>query len=280
MKNILIIASLFFITLSVEIYAFKLEGYVDDKKYIGEVIDAIVSLNNDEFITRTGRHGYFIFENLSPGIYTIKIHKERYNPFIDTLKIFESDICIRVGLIPQDIIIETKKDIEAYHKYFDSLDSSKILEIKLDSLDQDRTGFLKIYASFYNKTDSIIYVIRDVDCLRMVYPIVKNSKGNIMKGNVYFFDCLGRKEFPDPIDLIEIEPHKKSDYPTIILYFHYVNSYPDDNYFISIKYSFNINKVNSSGIDKVSRTIYNLALRGEYISCNSLEYNNSKSKRK
>lgn len=280
MKNILIIASLFFLTFSIEIYSFKLEGYVFDENYRGFIIDAIVSLNDGEFITRTGLHGYFVFENLTPGIYSIKISKERYNPFIDTLKIFKSNIQVHPNLIPLDITIPQKEDLEAYHKYFDSLDSSKILEIKLDSLNQDITGFIKIYVSFYNKTDSIIYVIRDVDLVQMLYPIVKNSKGEIMQANVLHFDELGLKKFPDPIDLIEIKPHKKINYPTIILIHNFINSYPNDNYLITIKYSFNINKVNSSRIGKVSRSIYNLALRGEYISSNALIYNNSNSKRK
>lgn len=294
-----------FIVFSTSIKSATIRGIVID--YINkEVISSAevriikIPVNNKTLLESyyyetTNDSGYFIFKNIPIGNYEIHISKyydeNSFNPvhyrdFYDTLNLIDNDsiINLNVKLKRWAVYIDTVKSIEKYHNYFKTLDPNNILSIKLDSLSFGRY-YWKLYSTFYNKTDSTIFLIKELECLRLAESIVTNSKGQIMKRNMVSFDCMG-KSLPDSSDIIEILPHDSAKYNPVTLKFHNFYYYPKDTYSIKLEYKYERRKTLPGAFanprynyeERLKKQIYyfNVALRGDYISNNSIIFNNSK----
>jgi hypothetical protein len=122
----------------------------------------------------------------------------------------------------------------------------------------------------------------------MIEPVIVNSDYEVMKSNSAFIDCVGMKERAYIEDFFEIKPYSSITYSPIVLYFNDFRRYPADEYSIRIKYVYKfVNKLPGiSGLsprdDDVYKQInkdiiycYSKALRGEYISVNSLKFDNT-----
>ena len=56
--------------------------------------------------------------------------------------------------------------------------------IILDSLITDNPAQLKIYATIHNESDFPEYIIGNIPRLTALKPIIENSRGDLMKGNL------------------------------------------------------------------------------------------------
>lgn len=276
------------IIFSSEYFSATIQGYVLDKGNFQPLIHANVFIDNGEIGSATDRNGFFVLKNVSLGMHSIKASYVGYNSYSDSVNIKDINETVEL-IIKLDvgvIYIDTVTEIENYHRYFNKYDSEEILKIFLDSLsiDKNDTSLLKIYSTFYNKTDTTIYVIRDIECLRMIEPEVLNSDGKLMKVNATFVDCVSEKIMPDSSDFIKILPNNSIKYPPVYLYFNRFTHYPLDDYKISLLYKYERrNTLPGTYWDtelyakkfKEQFYYYNMALRGEFKSINYLKFNNS-----
>lgn len=260
---------------------------------------ADVILDSNLCRTHTDNSGFFRFYNLPAGTYSLKVYGFTYKIYMDTIIIKKIDqfVAIDIKLKSAVFNFDTDAEIEEYHSYVNQFKPEEILEIKIDSIESFGRNDLSlsahphdvvVYSTFTNLTEKSIYVIRDVQCLRMIDPIIVNSENAVMESNSAFIDCVGMKERAYLEDFFEIKPHSSITYSPIVLYFNDFRRYPADEYSIRIKYRFKfVNKLPgisglSPGDDDVYKEknkdiiyCYSKALRGEYISVNSIEFENS-----
>jgi hypothetical protein len=270
-------------------YGATIKGYVVDKVNLKPIYVAQICLDSCKTGAVTDKDGFFILQDVRVGKHIMRISSFGYASSTDSIEIKDEKqivnltIELDLGIIP----IDTISEIEDYHRYFNKYKSSNILKIVLDSLSFDRIDktLLKVYSTFYNKTDKPIYVIRDIACLRMIEPRVTNSEGKLMRRNATFIDCMGEKTMPGSSDFIKILPNDSISYPPVYLYFNRFSHYPIDNYHIALKYHY-IRRIKLPGVyrdpklyaQKFKRQMYyyNMALRGDFKSINFLKFNNSK----
>jgi hypothetical protein len=250
---------------------------------------ASIVLNNGEILTfkATDKNGLFRIEDLSNGKYFLTVSDIGYIAYSDSIEIKGTNqfINLEIELKSAVMYIDTVTEIENYHRNLNKYSSGNVLEIILDSItvNKFRSSNTKVFSTFVNKTDTPIYVIRDIDCLRMVELIIINSDNELFQKNSNFIDCVGMKENPDSSDFIKISPYDSVNYPPVFLYFYDFSRYPPDNYKIKLLYKYQ--KPNflpgvfgsPSHRDKYhSKRIYyyNMALRGKFMSKNFLEINN------
>lgn len=284
------IISIFIISIifSSEYFSATIQGYVIDKETLQPLVHVNVIIDNGEIGTTTDKNGFFVLKDVSVGMHSIRASFIGYNSYFDSINIKEINetVELKIKLDVGVIYIDTVSEIENYHRYFDKYNSEEILKILLDSLsiDKNDTSILKVYSTFYNKTDTPIYVIRDIECLRMIEPEVVNSNGKLMKSNAIFVDCVGEKIMPDSSDFIKILPNDSINYPPVFLYFNIFTHYPKDDYKISLSYKYERRNTlpgtywNTELYAKKFKEqfyYYNMALRGEYKSTNYLKFNNS-----
>lgn len=268
--------------------AATINGYLLDKKNLEPIFLASVGIYDSKIVSETDSTGHFILNDVPVGKHTIYIMHIAYYYFRDSINIKNQDQIIEItiklehGVIP----IETVPEIEKYHIYFNKYELDTVLKIKLDSIGFSKTNSnsLQLYATFYNTTDTPIYVIRDIECLRMAEPIIINSHGKRVRENTIFSDCMAMKTLPDTTDFLKIEPKDSINYPPVYLYFNNFKRYPADNYKISLIYK-NHKRKQLPGIysgwkpkyDKFKKEkfYFNMALRGIFKSVNYLEFNNS-----
>lgn len=247
------------------------------------------------YLATTNKKGFYILKNIPIGKYEVHVSKYynentyepvHYRDLYDTLNIIDDNsiIILNVKLKSWAVYIDTVKSIEKYHDYFKTLKPTDVLKIRLDSLTFSKR-YWKLYSTFYNKTDSIIYVIKELECLRLAEPVIMNSKGKMMKRNMVSIDCMG-KSLPDSSDIIKIFPHDSANYSPVTIMFHNFKYYPKDIYSIKLKYKYKRRKTLPGAFanpkinyeKKLRKQIYyfNIALRGDYTSDDSLIFNNSK----
>ncbi|MGE5410109.1 MAG: carboxypeptidase-like regulatory domain-containing protein [Clostridiales bacterium] len=243
----------------------------------------------------TSADGKFILGNLSIGDYTIRVTYIGYwnKNFTFSVKkedeILNFDIKLKVGAVYMDSVSE----IENYHRSFSQLKPEDILDIHVDSLEFWKIKLKEgsysfdffLHSTFTNKTEKDIFVIADLPCKSLITPVIKNSKGEIVRNNMIRFDCM-EKVIPDSSDLMVIHPHSSIKYPPVRMTLYNFLYYPKDTYTIKMLYKFSRpNKLPGlfSDPDRDYKNIYrnailylNTALRGEYISTNEVKFDNSK----
>ncbi len=160
---------------------------------------ASVVLNSGGILTfkATDKNGFFRIKDLSNGKYFLTVSDIGYIAYSDSIEIKGTNqfINLEIELISAVMYIDTVTEIENYHRNLNKYSSGNVLEIILDSItvDKSRSSNTKIFSTFVNKTDTPIYVIRDIDCLRMVELIIINSDNVLFQRNFNFIDCVGMK---------------------------------------------------------------------------------------
>ncbi len=278
---------LLIILLPVQFFAATIKGIVTDEATLEPLIGVNIILNEGKIGACTNLNGFYLVKNVPVGKHLIYVSYFGYATFTDSIIIQEENQISEVSfeLAPGIVQIDTVAEIENYHNYFNNYNPKNTLKIKLDSLVACGSERIKIYSTFYNVTDTSIYVIRDIDCLRMVEPIIKNSNGKLMKINSMFYDCMGMKELPDSSDFIKIPPNDSISYPPAYLYFNDFSRYPIDIYKIKLEYKYK-RRTTLPGIysdpklykKKFKKQLYyyNMTFRGEFKSFNYLKFNNTK----
>lgn len=174
---------------------------------------------------------------------------------------------------------------ERYEKYHSSLLESsddEIIKITLDSLLFDNNN-LFLYSTFYNKSDSTIYILQQSECINPFRFIIKNSDGGrIERGSSGFICDVHPRHAPNSYDLIEIPASGIYHYTNIKAYSYYFSKLPGGEYSVKLEYYYHkpnsiiVNGPDTDNNDKYySDWIYTaqVTLRGKYTSQSSLSFN-------
>ncbi|MGE5432899.1 MAG: carboxypeptidase-like regulatory domain-containing protein [Syntrophomonadaceae bacterium] len=266
---------------------------------MGAIIQIIKpsGLLNKGCITDAG--GNFILESLPVGNYTIRIYSIGYFTSTVSFSILKNEdlINLDVKLKTGKVYIDTVAEIENYHRSLSKLRPEDILDIHVDSLELRKIKFkgdsfafdFLLHSTFTNKTDTDIFVLADLLCYPIIKPIVKNSRGEIVKKNMMMVDCM-EKNIPASSDFLVIHPHTSIKYPPVKMTLYNFFNYPKDTYTIKMIYSFrrpdklpglfSNPDLDYKNIYKEAFLYFNTALRGEYTSSNEVKFDNSSISRK
>lgn len=261
-----------------------IKGIVKDTERNELIVYANVFLKMHDFKKglSTNNNGSFEINDLSIGKYNLIISHigyPRYELEI-TIDSVNQVIELKINLEVLKILVPIVPEIEKYHSQLNSLCQSDVLKIHLDSL-KYKKSLLTVYSTFENLSTIPIYVIKTVDCLRMVDVNYSNDYIPPTPIKVFFFDCMGMKDNPDSSTFLIIPPQSKVTYSPVTVY---TRRFYDDNYkySISLTYSYN-RKTMITGIHsnpdieyynkryKKAYYYYNMAFRGKVESSNVLE---------
>ncbi|MGE5432906.1 MAG: carboxypeptidase regulatory-like domain-containing protein [Syntrophomonadaceae bacterium] len=242
----------------------------------------------------TDAGGNFLLEGLPVDNYTIRVNSIGYFTSTVSFSILKDEdlINLDIKLKAGKVYIDTVSEIENYHRSFSKLKPEDILDIIVDSLEFQKIQFkgssfafdFLLHSTFTNKTDKDIFVLADLPCYPIIKPVVKNSRGEIVKKNMRMVDCM-EKNIPASSDFLVIHPHSSIKYPPVKMTLYNFLNLPKDTYTIRMIYSFKRpNKLpgvfsnpelDYKNIYKEAFLYFNTALRGEYTSSNEVKFDNS-----
>ncbi|MDR3628020.1 MAG: carboxypeptidase-like regulatory domain-containing protein [Ignavibacteriaceae bacterium] len=282
MKKIFVLWCLTLISFS---YGATIKGHVYDEDTMEPIAGANIFIKDLHTGASTDMNGFFVIENVPTGEHIVQIMYIGFWDSIDTISVKDSSevISIEKKLSFSSPKIDTDMAIENYHQYLQKLQPESILKITLDSItiDDSEIAELKVYSTFYNETDTPVYVIANMPRFYFVTGEIKNSSNEKINENVGLFHCVER-ELPLALEFIKIDPHSSIKYPPVYLDLYYFSKYPRDVYSVKLKYYYaRPDRLpgllhNQKGDYKIPMYYFNMALRGEYLSSNSLQFDNSK----
>jgi len=268
-----------FLLCNLRTYSASIEGFITDSEMNDPLIGANIIIIGTYTGAVTNVKGYYIIKDLSPGKYKLRSSYIGFKTRIDSVTIVDSNQIIKLNIklkVPYvDLNTMSTPKIEAYHKKLHEINKIKpVLLIDIDSLTYSKK-FLTAHLSMKNNVDDSIYVFKNYPCFQVIFPIIKDSTGKLIRQNMGMYDCLGEKECPDLKDLILIKPGEKINYPVKIMFYDF-GKMPKGKYSIEIKYEFNnIEKFNTFFCGRKFNPIALVTgLRGSYVSSNSIEFNN------
>ena len=179
--------------------------------------------------------------------------------------------------------VTTSEKYERYHAALLNSSNNEIIRITSDSLSLVR-GSLFLYSTFYNNSDSTIYILRQSECIRPFKFIVRNSNDEYIKPLPTGFLCdVSPRYVPNIYDLIEIEGHGVYHYPKVKAFLYNFTRLPKDDYTIKIQYQYqkpdsilvrgNKSSYNAEYYEPMIHTAL-ITVRGVYLSVNELSVKN------
>jgi hypothetical protein len=228
-------------------FQFTILAQIETGSIKGRVVDAdsnfsldgvIVFLSNTEIGSVTDLNGYYEIKDIPLGKYTITCYFFAYATQRDTIELstknsgIKKNFSLKVLKIP----ISMSDSLKDYHELFSSYKPNKILNILIDSINQD---YEDLYLTFTNKTKHTIYLIEDSPCFNTISVIVRNVKGEVIKHKVASgCDVPGINYLPKENNLIKLKPFSSLSFPpTKIHEFSFNHSnFPKGKYKISVKY--------------------------------------------
>jgi hypothetical protein len=264
-------------------YGATIKGHIHDKWDLVSIVGADVVLKDRNIRTSTDVEGFFILKNIPAGKHVLNISSIGYYQEDDTVYIKDTAeiVDLEIKLIFLTDRLDTAAEIENYHRYIQELDQEHILKITLDSLgiDDSVNSCLKVYSTLRNETDTPLYIIVDQEFANMVSAVIHSSGGEAIEPSTLFASCLVR--LPMSSHFFKIEPHSSLKYPPVLLSRYNFRKYPAGIYSIKLEY-FNKKWLQLPGVPRGSKQnylehvfYYNAALRGKYVSSNSLQFDNS-----
>ena len=231
--------------------------------------------------------GHFIIKNVQVGKHILNISYIGYYQEYDSVFIKDNAeiINLEIKLIPLTFKLDTVAEIENHHRHLKKLKSENVLKVTLDSLGiENKSAYrLIVYSTFHNETDTPLYVIANQDFANTVFAKVYNSNGGLVKPYQWMISCLiPLLSPPMSSDFFKIEPHSSIKYAPVYLDHYDFADYISDTYAIKLNYS-NEKWSSLPGYPQGNKQDYlkwvlyfNMALRGDYISTDSLLFDNSK----
>ena len=226
--------------------------------------------------------GHFSFEDVPPGNYVLTanalglVSQSNSIHVVDSLKTYNLDIFL------SEATVDSNPETEKYHQRLQKENNKfPILTLTIEHF-VFRNGFVIVYPSVRNNTDMFFYMIRPFECINSFSAIIKDENGKDIGRNTARMDCVGEKIYPTRDDLIPIPEKQIVDCPPVTLEFYDFSRLPEGIYTLQLKYEYDKPPYlggQSFGTDyrKVHQDEINtliIALRGEYISSNSIEFKN------
>ena len=225
-----------------------------------------------------GNDGEYTIKNMLMGQYTVKVTLIGYITLIDSIKVEGSDDVLEMNFelypcLNEDSVSINKR--EAYNQKMQELNEKEpVLEVVIDSLEYNE-GTLQVYSSITNKADDSVYVLRTFNLFDVMSATITDEEGNKVKGTRTFLDYIGEKVCADVSDLILIRPHAKINYPAFDLWEYGFDRMLKGTYTIKIEYEYVQGKpFIPCTLDESNIKALALALRGKYISANSITFEN------
>ncbi len=235
--------------------------------------------------------GAYVISDLQPGSYGINVSYPGYLPCADTIKIYHAGQFVELNFnlvldtsqikVPAEyhnIILDNDPMVEEYHKKYKSLSSWSVLNIRLDSIAlKDKK--LYAYTTFTNQLKIPLYILKNVPSAVYARGLVLKNGTDTMR--VFRQTCgSGFPQRPEMKDLIVIPPGAQRTYPPIILSDNF-EEYAPGSYTIIVKYSyrrpsvipFSRGRKKDDFRDQIY--LYNMALRRQYYSENSIVFENN-----
>ena len=268
-----------FLLLSLNLNAAEIKGKVIDAKTCETLAGANVFILGTNSGASTDKNGLFSIGKLSPGKYVIRTSFIAYYPQTDTIEIKDTGEIVEFNINLKPMIAELNEvsttELEAYHKMIlERNEESPVLSVHIDSLIYLNSELFACL-SMTNNTDLPIYVLKSYFCFRVIDAIITNSDYEKINPNSILC-CTGEKTCPDTTDLIKINPGEIIQYPAAQIVLYSVRSLPNGKYNVAIKYKFDAPKEISTFHCRTESNLKAMitALRGEYISDNSVVFNN------
>jgi hypothetical protein len=187
--------------------------------------------------------------------------------------------------LPSGFYLEIKPS-ERYERYHAALLESsddEIIQITLDRISYVN-GSIFLFPTFYNKSDSTIYILKQSECIRPFRFIIENSNGEKIKPFPGGFLCdVNPRYTPNDFDLIAIPPSGVYHYPKVKAYSYSFSRLPKDEFKVKLKYYYQkpdsiliIGRQKENNATFYSSYIHTaqITLRGKYLSKNVLRFKN------
>lgn len=280
---------LLFFTFNLSVSASVIKGKISDYES-GLPLAAQIDLSPGGVKYQSNQNGYYYINTLNAGIYSLTVTYPGYIPCSDTILISHAGQIIELNInlttdtsqveVPDEyhnVKIDFNPVIEEYHGKYKNLSSWSVLKIRVDSIAlKDKT--LYAYSTFTNQLKIPLYIIKNSGLSVFARGLaLKNGKDTMM----IVSEMCGVGTFQNPAmqDLLVIPPGARRAYPPIALSDNF-EEYPPGSYSIMIKYSYRnplvvpFSRGRKKDDYKDQIYIYNMTLRGDYFSENSINYEN------
>jgi len=238
---------------------------------------------NSRLGATTDQMGDYVINGVPIGRYIVRFSALTFITQIETVTVVDSNQTVICNIELQIPLIESTPAIEAYQHKLDSANSKNpILTFHLDCM-VFRDGFVTIHSSMRNNSKEFsFHVLRICECLNPVEAIIKDSDGKTVPTNMMRIDCVGEKIYPDWYDQITVPEEQTIDYVPVKLEYYDFKQLPEGIYTIALKYKHHVPRqlcchpYDADYRDKYKMTIQILlsSLRGEYVSSNTLTFDN------
>lgn len=266
------------------------KGTVYDKYETEPVVHARVMIHGLEvtrippgkaYGTSVDRNGSFEIKEIPPGTYMFRVSSFGYVSYTDTISISKPGEVLVKDVPLEPALVESTPAREQYHQRLAEENAKKsILTIQLENHTYN-DGFITVNTFVHNSSSEPIVLLRINECINPITPIVKDSTGQIVRPNLFYFDCMG-KSIPNRSDTIQVQPSQAVDYPPVPLELYDFKKLPAGKYSIYLKYGFRKpRRLGSGNFRPDYRTEYEseietltTVLRGEFLSPNSIIFEN------
>ena len=242
MKYLFIYSSLILNSISFQLFgqfdSGTIKGKVFDPEY-GKIIGANIILLQTNLGAAVDTNGNYIIRKVPFGKYAMRCSYVGYPSKMDTVLINEDnpEATVDFELTIPKIPIVMPDSLQQYHNLIASLDSSKILDITIDSVSKN---FDYAYLTFTNKTKYPIYLIEDMLCFNTVDEILTDSIGEPVNSNIANMGCdvLGAIDLPKLKNLIILKPYGTIKFPPVKNYKYRMINSPKvvGTYYLIVKY--------------------------------------------
>ncbi len=273
------------ISISCRSNAAVIKGKIIDSRTGDSLIGVLVRMPQAKLGASTDINGKYVLNNVPVGKHIINFLYIGYYTHIDTINIKSQDDTVTLSISLKPLITDldsvSSPSNEAYHKKLEEFNKIKsVLSVTIDSLSYSNY-FLTAFLSIKNNSYLSVYVLKNYPCFNVIFPLITDSTGKLIKRNRTMVDCMGEKTCADTTDLINIAPGNTIKYPPVKLMFFGFDEIKNGKYVVKIKYEFDKPKTINLFYCRSENNIKALisALRGSYISQNSKTFVNEYSKR-
>lgn len=238
---------------------------------------------NSKLGSATDPSGNYFINNVPIGKHVVRFSAITFVTQIETIAVADSNETIICNVELQTPLLESTPAIEEYQRKLEAENSKNpILTIHLDCM-VFRDGFVTVHSSMRNNSKAWSFnVMRICECLNPIEAIVKDTNGKMIRPNLMRIDCVGEKIYPDWYDQIRVPEDQTIDYVPVKLEYYDFRRLPEGIYTIALKYKHQVPHqlcCFSYGPDyrekyKATIEILLTTLRGEYVSSNTLTFNN------
>jgi len=218
-----------------------IRGKVIEKSTNEPIIGANVYIPDTNYGVATHKNGDYIIQNIPYGSYLLKCSFVMHGTQQLQIDLNKNTSPINIDFMmdfPPKIPLCVPDSIQKYHEMISKLSSKEFLEIKIDSISTD---YGRIYTSFTNKSQYLIYVIENLQCFNTIDIEVTDKYGKSIFIGLPRVDCdvIGVNYLPQINNMLIIKPYQKIEFPTISIFGRYSISnrlLKNEKYYLRIIY--------------------------------------------